>query len=59
MKEKFADNHGHNILSLFDGWVNLALTNYKWNEAWSLLISWCHELPRELPNNLRLTILGN
>ena len=29
MKEKFADNHGHNILSLFDGWVNFALTNYK------------------------------
>ena len=56
-KRKFADNHFHNILKLFDLYQYFALQvkrcaifNYKHG---------VYELPHKLPNNLKLRFLGD
>ena len=57
-KENFADNHGHNIMRLFD-----TLPNFFSQQVERGLINsnkhGIYELPHELPNDLKLTILGN
>ena len=57
-KENFADNHGHNILRLFDTSPNFLFTTSDMKR--SVIISnkhGIHELPHEFANNLRLRIL--
>ena len=57
-KENFADNHFHNSLRLFDVSENFHSPEVK---RWAI-ITYKHgiyELPHELPNDLRLRILGN
>ena len=36
--ENFADNHGHNILRLFDTLPNFPF-HHKWNKGWLLVIN--------------------
>ena len=58
MKENFADNHGHNILRLFDVLPNFPLAKMRR----SMIISNKHgiyELPHKSPKDLKLRILGN
>ena len=57
-KENFADNQGHNIMRLFD---TLPIF-FSLKVERGLIISNEHgiyELPHELPNDLKLKILGN
>ena len=52
-------NHFHSILRLFDVLPNFPFTT---SEAMCTIITYEHgiyELPHELPNNLRLRVLGN
>ena len=57
-KRKLSHIHVHNILRLLDGWANFPFTTSK-NKAWLLVKNCTYELPRKLPNNLKLRILGN
>ena len=57
-KEYFADNHGHNILKLFDTFPFFFSPDVKQR----VIISNKHgiyELPHELPHELTLRFLGN
>ena len=57
-KEDFADNRFHNIMRRFDIFRNFLFTTSETMRDFYLL-TWYNELPKELPNDLRLTILGN
>ena len=55
-------NHGHNILRLFDTLPDFLFTTSETKAKQSMVISNKHgiyELPQELPNELRLKVLGN
>ena len=57
-KENFADNHFYNILRLLMFYQVFLSPQVK---RWAI-ITYKHgmyELPQQLPNDLRLTILGN
>ena len=51
-----AYNPGHNILELYHNLVKIQFTT---NNLTSSIASLVHELYHELPNDLRLRILGN
>ena len=54
----FIHNHGHNILRLFDTLPNFLFTTSETKRVISNKHG-IYELPHELPNDLRLRILGN
>ena len=51
-------NHVDNILRLFDGWANFCFTTSQTKRDY-LYKNGIYELPHELPNGLRIRILGN
>ena len=51
-------NHVDNILRLFDGWANFYFTTSQTKRDY-LYKNGIYELPHELPNGLRIRILGN
>ena len=57
-KRKFSDNLVHNILELYNVLIQTRLTTVTRNVI-SSGANLVHELPDELPNDLRLRILGN
>ena len=57
-KENFADNHVHNTLRAFDQLPNFFSPQGK-RCAFIAFKHGVYELPHELSNDLRLTILGN
>ena len=58
-KRNFADNQFHNIFRIFDVLPNFPFTGQV--KRWAIITYKhdIHELPHELPNDLRLRILGN
>ena len=53
----YSYNHFHNIVRLFD-----ALPNFSFTTSETMGVTFKHgiyELPQELPNDLRIRILGN
>ena len=55
---KCSDNHGNNLVGLFDVLPNFLFTTSETNAVISNKQGVC-EVPHKLPNDLRLRILGN